>query len=164
MIKQFQKEYGVAERARAAELKMTTLQVIALASLIEKETGQPSERSLISGVFHNRLKKSMLLQCDPTVIYALMLDGKYDGHISRADLQFPSDYNTYFSPGLPPGPICNPGKESIRAALFPQQTDKLYFVSRNDGSHYFSSTLQEHNRAVQQYQRKMKRQDAKAPS
>jgi peptidoglycan lytic transglycosylase G len=164
MIKQFQKEYGPAERSRAAELKMSTLQIVTLASLIEKETGQPSERSLISGVFHNRLKKSMLLQCDPTVIYAMMLAGNYDGHISRADLKFSSAYNTYVAAGLPPGPICNPGKESIKAALFPQQTTMLYFVSRNDGSHYFSSTLQEHNRAVQQYQRRMNRQDAKAPS
>ena len=153
MIKQFQKEYGPAERNRASELKMSTLQIIALASLIEKETGVASERSLISGVFHNRLKKSMLLQCDPTVIYAMMLAGNYDGHISRADLKFSSAYNTYVSSGLPPGPICNPGKESIKAALFPQQTEMLYFVSRNDGSHYFSATLQEHNRAVQQYQR-----------
>ncbi len=153
MIRQFQKEYGPAERARAAELKLTTLQVIALASLIEKETARTEERSLISGVFHNRLKKSMLLQCDPTVIYAIMLEGNHDGHISRADLQFESPYNTYVSAGLPPGPICNPGRDSIQAALHPQETDKIYFVSKNDGSHHFSATLQEHNRAVQQYQR-----------
>ena len=95
----------------------------------------------------------MLLQCDPTVIYALMLAGGHDGHISRADLQFESPYNTYVSAGLPPGPICNPGHHAIEAALNPETTDKLYFVSKNDGSHYFSATLQEHNRAVQQYQR-----------
>jgi len=153
MIKQFQKVYGQVERKRAAELNLNTLQVITLASLIEKETAQPSERPLISGVFHNRLTKSMLLQCDPTVIYAQLLAGGYDGQISRADLQFPSPYNTYVTAGLPPGPICNPGKASIEAALSPQKTNMLYFVSRNDGSHYFSATLQEHNRAVQQYQR-----------
>ena len=154
MIKQFEKEYGPAERARAQQWKLSTLQVITLASLIEKETARSEERFLISGVFHNRLRKSMLLQCDPTVIYAIMLEGTHDGHISRADLQFPSLYNTYVSPGLPPGPICNPGKDAIEAALNPQETDKLYFVSRNDGSHYFSSTLQEHNRAVYEYQRR----------
>ena len=153
MIKQFQKVYGNAERKRAAELNLNVLQIVTLASLIEKETAQPSERPLISGVFHNRLGKFMLLQCDPTVIYAQMLAGGYDGQISRADLQFPSPYNTYVTGGLPPGPICNPGKASIEAALNPQQTKMLYFVSRNDGSHYFSATLQEHNRAVQQYQR-----------
>lgn len=153
MIRQFQKEYGAAQRARAAQLNLTTMQVVTLASLIEKETAQPSERFLISGVFHNRLKKSMLLQCDPTVIYALMLAGGHDGHISRADLQFPSAYNTYVTAGLPPGPICNPGRDAIDAALHPEQTDKLYFVSKNDGSHHFSATLQEHNRAVQLYQR-----------
>jgi UPF0755 protein len=153
MIRQFQKEYGPEERARAKELNLTTLEVIGLASLIEKETAVTEERFLISGVFHNRLKKSMLLQCDPTVIYAIMLQGEHDGHISRADLRFESAYNTYVSPGLPPGPICNPGRASIEAALHPQQTDKIYFVSKNDGSHHFSSTLQEHNRAVQLYQR-----------
>jgi UPF0755 protein len=153
MIKQFQKEYGPAARKRASQLNLTTLQVITLASLIEKETARQEERFLISGVFHNRLKKSMLLQCDPTVIYAMMLAGNYDGHISRADLQFDSAYNTYVTAGLPPGPICNPGREALDAALHPQQTDMLYFVSKNDGSHHFSATLQEHNRAVQQYQR-----------
>jgi UPF0755 protein len=153
MIKQFQKVYGHEERKKASELKLNIVQVITLASMIEKETAQPSERPLISGVFHNRLSKSMLLQCDPTVIYAQMLAGSYDGQISRTDLQFQSPYNTYVTGGLPPGPICNPGKESIEAALNPQQTNMLYFVSRNDGSHQFSATLQEHNRAVAQYQR-----------
>jgi peptidoglycan lytic transglycosylase G len=153
MIKQFRKVYGEPQKKRTAELKLSPLQVITLASLIEKETAQAMERPLISGVFHNRLQRSMLLQCDPTVIYAQMLAGQYDGRISRADLQFPSPYNTYVTAGLPPGPICNPGKESIAAALYPQQTNMLYFVSKNDGSHYFSATIQEHNRAVQQYQR-----------
>lgn len=153
MLKQFQKEFGEAERQRASRLNLSVLQAITLASLIEKETARPEERFLISGVFHNRLKKSMLLQCDPTVIYAIMLEGTHDGHISRADLQFESPYNTYVTPGLPPGPICNPGRDAIEAALQPQETDKIYFVSKNDGSHHFSSTLQEHNRAVQLYQR-----------
>lgn len=153
MIRQFKKQYGNEERARAKELNMSTMQVVTLASLIEKETGQKSERSLISGVFHNRLKRSMLLQCDPTVIYALRLVNGYRGFLTYDDLKKESPYNTYVTPGLPPSPICNPGKASIQAALHPLGTDKLYFVSKNDGSHHFSATLAEHNRAVQQYQR-----------
>jgi UPF0755 protein len=153
MLREFQRNYGEFERQRASALGMSTLQVVTLASLIEKESGLPQERPLISGVFHNRLKRSMLLQCDPTIIYALLLNGRYRGEIYRSDLTFPSPYNTYIYPGLPPGPICSPGKQSLQAALYPQETDKMYFVSRNDGSHYFSATLQEHNRAVQQYQR-----------
>ncbi len=154
MLKQFRKNYGEREARRAKEIGLSNIQVITLASLIEKETGKSSERPLISGVFHNRLDRSMLLQCDPTVIYAMKLAGEYDGKIRTKDLQRPSPYNTYVSPGLPPGPICNPGRESIQAALYPAQTNMLYFVSKNDGSHYFSASLQEHNRAVQQYQRR----------
>ncbi len=153
MFREFKKRYDDQDRIRAAELGMSTIQVITLASLIEKETGKGEERPLISGVFHNRLQKSMLLQCDPTVIYALLLAGEYQGYIRKLDLKYQSPYNTYVSSGLPPGPICNPGEASIQAALHPETTDKLYFVSRNDGSHYFSTTLAEHNRAVQQYQR-----------
>lgn len=153
MIRQFKKQYGEQERRQARDLNMTTLQVVTLASLIEKETGKKPERPLISGVFHNRLKKSMLLQCDPTVIYALRLTDTYRGSLTYDDLKRESPYNTYVSPGLPPSPICNPGKASIQAALYPVGTDKLYFVSKNDGSHHFSATLAEHNRAVQQYQR-----------
>ena len=95
----------------------------------------------------------MLLQCDPTLIYAMLLAGEYGGRILRSDLQRDSPYNTYTHAGLPPGPICNPGAASIQAALYPQETDKLYFVSKNDGTHYFAATLEEHNRAVQRYQR-----------
>lgn len=153
MLGEFRKHYGVQEQERAKALGMTTVQVITLASLIEKETAQPSERPLISGVFRNRLKRSMLLQCDPTVIYAMLLTGDYNGRILRQDLQRDSPYNTYMRAGLPPGPICNPGEASIQAALYPQETDKLYFVSKNDGTHYFAATLEEHNRAVQRYQR-----------
>lgn len=153
MVREFKKRYRASERSRTAELGMNVVQVVTLASLVEKETGKSEERPLISGVFHNRLHRSMLLQCDPTVIYALLLAGEYQGFIRTSDLKYESPYNTYVSAGLPPGPICNPGEASIRAALFPETTDKLYFVSRNDGSHYFSSTLAEHNRAVQQYQR-----------
>jgi UPF0755 protein len=153
MVREFRRRFGQPEIDRAKQVGMTVLEIVTLASLIEKETGQGSERPLISGVFHNRLKRSMLLQCDPTVIYALLLEGQYQGYITRTNLKKESPYNTYVSPGLPPGPICNPGQDSLKAALYPEETDKLYFVSKNDGSHYFSATLAEHNRAVQTYQR-----------
>lgn len=154
MLQEFGRRFGAAERARALELGMSPLEAMTLASLVEKETAQDAERPLIAGVFRNRLKLGMLLQCDPTVIYALQLHHAYRGSLTRADLAYPSPYNTYMSAGLPPGPICNPGTEAIQATLHPQETDKLYFVSRNDGSHYFSATLAEHNRAVQKYRRR----------
>lgn len=156
MFREFKKRFGQKERERAKELKMTPLQVITLASLIEKETGLDRERSLVAAVFHNRLQRTMLLQCDPTVIYAMKLSGEYSNgqRILKKDLERNSPYNTYVFTGLPPGPICNPGLESIHAALYPEQTNLLYFVSKNDGSHYFSASLEEHNRAVQQYQRR----------
>ena len=124
-------------------------EIITLASLIEKETGLDSERKIISSVFHNRLRKNMRLQTDPTVIYAME---KFDGNIRKRDLKIDSPYNTYRHKGLPPGPIANPGLKSIEAAISPIESDHLYFVSRQDGSHHFSSTLIEHNRAVQKYQ------------
>lgn len=124
-------------------------EIVILASLIEKETGMNEERKRISSVFHNRLRKNMRLQTDPTVIYAI--DG-FDGNIRKKDLNIDSPYNTYRYKGLPPGPIASPGLGSITAALNPIKTNHLYFVSRKDGSHHFSSSLEEHNRAVQQYQ------------
>ncbi len=134
------------------KVKESTLnwhEIITLASLIEKETGLDSERKIISSVFHNRLRKNMRLQTDPTVIYAIE---KFDGNIRKHDLKIDSPYNTYRYKGLPPGPIANPGLKSIVAAISPIKSDHLYFVSRQDGSHHFSSTLNEHNRAVQKYQ------------
>ncbi len=136
---------------RAKELNLTFHQVITLASLIEKETGADEERKLISSVFHNRLKKNMRLQTDPTVIYAI---ANFDGNIRKKDLSIDSPYNTYKYAGLPPGPIASPGLQSIVAALNPDDSDYLYFVSRKDGSHQFSSNLMDHNRAVQKYQLK----------
>ena len=124
-------------------------EIITLASLIEKETGLDSERKIISSVFHNRLKKNMRLQTDPTVIYAIE---KFDGNIRKRDLKIDSPYNTYKYKGLPPGPISSPGIKSIVAAISPIKSNHLYFVSRKDGSHHFSSTLAEHNRAVKKYQ------------
>ena len=128
---------------------MSLHEVITLASLIEKETGMNDERKHISSVFHNRLRKNMRLQTDPTVIYAIE---EFDGNIRKKDLDIDSPYNTYRYKGLPPGPIASPGIESIVAALNPITSNHLYFVSRKDGSHHFSSNLREHNRAVQKYQ------------
>ena len=134
---------------RAEDLGFSYHEIITLASLIEKETGKDSERNQISSVFHNRLKKNMLLQTDPTVIYVIDM---FDGNIRKRDLKIDSPYNTYLYKGLPPGPIANPGLKSIIAALYPATTSNLYFVSKQDGSHKFSATLNEHNRAVQKYQ------------
>jgi len=139
-------------KARAAQLGMTEHQVVTLASLIEREAMIDSERQLISAVFHNRLRRRMPLQCDPTVIYALQRKGIWDGNIKRSDLRIKDPYNTYVHPGLPPGPIANPGKPSIIAALYPADVDYIFFVSRGDGTHYFSTNLADHNRAVREYQ------------
>ncbi len=128
----------------------TRQQALILASIIEKETGQASERTTISGVFHNRLRIGMKLQTDPTVIYGM--GDKYKGNIKRIHLRTDTPYNTYTRYGLPPTPIAMPGRASIEAALNPVETDALYFVGKGDGSHYFSKTLKQHNRAVARYQ------------
>lgn len=141
-------------RTRAKEVNMSVHQVLTLASVIEKETGVEGERELVSAVFHNRLRRNLPLESDPTVIYALEA---FDGNLKKRDLAVMSPYNTYRVTGLPPGPIANPGAHAIRAALYPAPTTHLYFVSRNDGSHHFSSTLEEHNRAVDRYQRRQAR-------
>ena len=135
---------------RAAALDLSAHEVITLASLIEKETGTDAERPLVSAVFHNRLKKGIPLQCDPTVIYGL---DHFDGNLTRAHLQTPTPYNTYLLRGLPPGPIANPGLKAILAALQPADQNYLYFVARGDGTHEFSSDLATHNRAVQRFQK-----------
>ncbi len=127
--------------------------VVTLASLVERETPKPEERPLVAGAFENRLRKNIPLQCDPTVIYALQDAGQYKGRLTGADLHFPSPYNTYAHPGLPPGPIGNPGEASLRAALDPAKTDYLYFVANTEGGHFFAATLVEHNRNVTKYRR-----------
>ncbi len=127
-------------------------QILTLASLIQKEAGNNDEMPVISSVFHNRLQLKMRLASDPTTIYAL--GENFDGNLRRRDLQNPSPYNTYRHRGLPPGPICSPGSKAITAAINPDQTDYLYFVSRNNGRHQFSRTLKEHNQAVRKYQLK----------
>lgn len=130
---------------------LTPHQVLTLASIVEKETGQPQERPLIASVFLNRLRKGMRLQADPTVIYGI---ARFNGNLTKADLKADTPYNTYVNTGLPPGPIASPGREAIAAVLNPAPESYLYFVSRNDGSHYFSATLAEHNRAVGNFQPK----------
>jgi len=140
-------------RAAAAARGFTERQLVTLASIVEKETGNPAERPLVASVYENRLRIGMAMQCDPTVIYALELAGRYDGNIHRDDLMFDSPYNTYRYPGLPPGPICNPGEQALAAALAPASVPYLYFVSRKDGTHEFSTTLEDHNRAVARFQR-----------
>ena len=152
MVERFEKVLTPELRQAAAERGMNIRQLVTLASLVEKETAQPGERPEVAAVYANRLKHGMALQCDPTVIYALQRAGKYDGNIRKDDLMFDSPYNTYRYPGLPPGPIAAPGKASIEAAARPAGDAYLYFVSRNDGSHAFARTLDEHNRNVQQYQ------------
>jgi UPF0755 protein len=127
--------------------------IVTLASLVERETPKKDERPLVAGVFENRLRKDMMLQCDPTVIYALEQEGRYNGTLSGADLHVHSPYNTYEHTGLPPGPIGNPGEASLRAALQPAETDYLYFVANTQGGHFFGSTLAEHNKNVTKYRR-----------
>jgi len=152
MVERFFAVYDEELRASARQQGLTTRQVVTLASLVEKETGQPSERPLVAAVYRNRLKIGMGLQADPTVVYALRRAGRYDGNIRRQDLAIDSPYNTYRYPGLPPGPIAAPGEASLRAALMPADANYLYFVSRNDGSHAFARTLDEHNRNVREFQ------------
>lgn len=152
MVARFRETFGPELRRAAAEGGLSVRAVVTLASLIEKETARPEERALVSAVYHNRLRAGMRLQCDPTVIYALVRDGRYTGNLTREDLAFDSPYNTYLHAGLPPGPIAAPGRAALEAAVYPAPVDYLYFVSRNDGSHVFASTLAEHNRNVRRYQ------------
>ena len=131
---------------------MDVREVVTLASIVEKETGQAEERPLIASVFRNRLNRRMALQSDPTIIYELKRQGRYDGNLRQDDLKLDAPYNTYRFPGLPPGPIASPGLAAIDAVLSPPETKYLYFVSKNDGSHHFSRTLREHTNAVRKYQ------------
>jgi UPF0755 protein len=126
---------------------------VTLASLVEKETAVPEERRTVASVYHNRLRQGMKLDCDPTVIYSALLDGRWRGTIYRSDLDNPHPYNTYRNPGLPPGPIANPGLESLRAAVNPAQTNYLFFVAKPGGSgaHVFTESLGAHNAAVRDY-------------
>ena len=151
MVERFRQIYGGNLGSEVKQSSLSLKEAVTLASLIEKETGVDEERELVSAVFHNRQKKQIPLQCDPTVIYAAKLKGHFKGEIYQSDLGLNSPYNTYRFPGLPPGPIANPGLKSLAAALKPAKVDYLYFVSNNSGGHVFSTTLDQHNRAVAAY-------------
>lgn len=131
--------------------------LVVLASLVEKESAGDTERARVAGVFLNRIRIGMPLQCDPTVVYALVRDGMYRGSLSHADMSYESPFNTYIHRGLPPSPICSPGRAALAASLAPEPSDYLYFVSQNDGTHRFTKTLQEHNRAVARFRERVAR-------
>ncbi len=149
MIRRFKDVFTAGWKKRAGELNMSIHEIVTLASIIEKETGIPGERPLISSVFHNRLKLKMPLQTDPTVIYGIK---NFNGNLTKKDLETKSPYNTYKIKGLPPGPIASPGKESLKAALWPAKTKYLYFVAKGNKTHKFSQNLAAHNKAVKKYQ------------
>ncbi len=151
MIDQFYRVFQDA--ALGNSVPLTPYEIVTLASLIEKETGIRGERPLVSSVFHNRLRENILLQCDPTVVYGLILENRFRGTIYRSDLQDKHPYNTYVHAGLPPGPIANPGRASLEAAVKPAESGYLFFVAEplGTGKHVFSKTLQAHNRAVVEY-------------
>jgi UPF0755 protein len=164
MVKQFRqvaKEIGLIADAKMTPVKNTDVpaddvqRTVILASIIEKETAAPEERPLVASVYYNRMARHGLLQADPSVIYAELLQGSYTGALHHADMQFNSDYNTYTHPGLPPGPIGNPGRTSLEAAIHPAETDYLYFVSNGNGHHRFARSLEEHNKNVAAYRKAM---------
>jgi UPF0755 protein len=154
MVQRFKEQFRPQWHDRARELNMSVHEIVTLASIIEKETGDPAERPLISSVFHNRLRKKMRLESDPTVIYGIK---DFDGNIKRRHLKARTPYNTYVIRGLPPGPIASPGSAAIEAALYPADTSFLFFVSKKDKTHHFSTNIREHNRAVRKYQLRRRR-------
>lgn len=158
MVKKFRQVWAALPASDAAPHE-TVQQIVTLASLVERETPQPEERPHVAGVFTNRLRIGQPLQCDPTVVYALTLAGAYSGKLDGGDLHFSSPYNTYQNRGLPPGPIANPGEAALRAAIDPSPTDDLYFVANTQGGHFFSKTLEEHNRNVTRYRHLLEEQD-----
>lgn len=149
MVNRFRSVFTSEWIARSKSLGFSVHQIVTLASIIEKETGASFERPIISSVFHNRLKKKMRLESDPTVIYGIK---NFDGNLTRKHLATITPYNTYRIKGLPEGPIANPGRASLEAALYPENTVFIYFVSKKDSTHHFSTSLKEHNRAVRKYQ------------
>jgi peptidoglycan lytic transglycosylase G len=163
MVQDFMKALTPDLLDAAEQRHLTVRQFVTLASIVEKETGAKEERPLVAAVYSNRLRIGMGLQCDPTVIYALDRAGLYNGNLTRENLQYDSPYNTYRYAGLPPGPIAAPGRASLAAAAHPADVPYLYFVSRNDGTHVFATTLDEHNRNVQKYQVQYFREHRRIP-
>lgn len=162
MYKSFQKAYSQIKKESPFK-DWPRHQVVTLASIIEKETGATEERAIISSVFHNRLNKNMMLQTDPTVIYGKALrSGVIENKINREDLQTATEFNTYTMKGLPPGPIANPGFGALQAAVSPAETEYLFFVSQNDGTHKFSKTYEQHNQAVKKFQLDPKAREEKS--
>ena len=149
MVKRFWSIYTPEWKEHGQSIGLNVHQIVTLASIIEKETGAAFERPIISSVFHNRLRKKMRLESDPTVIYGIE---NFDGNLTRKHLKTYTPYNTYKIRGLPVGPIANPGRASLEAALYPDKTAYIYFVSKKNSTHHFSKTLKEHNRAVRKYQ------------
>ncbi len=156
LVKHFRDSINPEMIEHAKSLGFNVQQLITLASLVEKETAREAERRRVSSVYHNRIKKNMLLGCDPTIVYMLVRRGEWNGNIQRKHFSIRDPYNSYLYRGLPPGPIANPGLASIKAALDPEETEYLYFVGKNDGTgaHDFSKTLREHNNKVNRYQRR----------
>ncbi len=155
MVTEFRTNYEKLVREHPPGPGWDARRVVTLASLVEKEVGNDEERPLVASVFVNRLERGIPLACDPTIIYALKLARGYDGNIRKPDLSMQSPYNTYVHPGLPPGPIASPGMASLEAAISPARTGFLYFVSRNDGTHQFSTDYRSHTQAVLRFQKRV---------
>jgi UPF0755 protein len=160
MVRKFMSGWDEKKQKRAAELGWSRHQIVTLASVVEKETGAPHERPMIASAFFNRLKRKIRLQSDPTSIYGIW--DKYNGNITRADLRNKNPYNTYVVDGIPFGPISNPGKAAIEAVLYPAESENIFFVSRNDGTHEFTATYKEHQRAVKKFQLDPKAREGKS--
>jgi UPF0755 protein len=153
MVHQFRVRIGKILASYPPASGWNVTRIVTLASMIEKEVKIPEEGPLVASVLVNRLEKGIPPACDATIIYAMKLAGTYEGRLRKADLGMESPYNSYLHLGLPPGPICNPGEGSLRAALRPAKTDYFYYVSRNDGTHQFSKDLQSHLHAVARFQK-----------
>jgi UPF0755 protein len=161
MTDHFRAEWNALTATDPLPANRAALQIVTLASLVESETPKPEERPIIAGVFENRLRLGMTLDCDPTVIYALEKEGRYHGTLTLPDMRVDSPYNTYRHPGLPPGPIANPGDTSLRAALHPSAVNYIYFVADTEGGHMFARTLSEHYRNIARYHRLLKQKNPK---